>query len=92
MLNPGGVLLVTTPFLIRIHEEPNDCSRWTETGMKYLLAECGFDLAHIKTGSWGNEACVKANLPGWVTWKERIHSLENDRRFPIVVWCFAENR
>jgi SAM-dependent methyltransferase len=28
MLTPNGALLVTTPFLIRIHNDPEDCSRW----------------------------------------------------------------
>ena len=41
MLRPGGSFLITTPFLVKIHPVPNDCSRWTETGMKHLLAEAG---------------------------------------------------
>src|SRR5262249_18868680 len=57
MLNPGGSFLVTTPFLIKLHE-PVDCTRWTETGMKHLLAEAGFPIDKIKTGSWGNRACI----------------------------------
>ena len=36
MLRPGGYFLVTAPFLQKIHEYPVDCSRWTETGLKYL--------------------------------------------------------
>jgi hypothetical protein len=43
MLNSQGYFLITTPFLIRIHDSRTDCSRWTETGIKYLLAECGFN-------------------------------------------------
>lgn len=38
MLRPGGSFLITTPFLVKIHPVPYDCSRWTETGMKHLLA------------------------------------------------------
>jgi hypothetical protein len=44
MLTPNGALLVTTPFLIKIHNHPEDCSRWTEVGIRHLLAEGGFDL------------------------------------------------
>lgn len=37
MLRPGGTFIIATPFLIRVHASPIDCSRWTETGMSYLL-------------------------------------------------------
>jgi len=30
LLNPGGYFLLTTPFLLPIHDYPVDCSRWTE--------------------------------------------------------------
>lgn len=91
MLKPGGTFINTTPFLIRIHLNPVDCSRWTETGIKHLLAEAGFDLAKIRTGAWGNLACARANLtaPTWarVGWGR---SLNNERDYPISVWAIAE--
>lgn len=90
MLNPGGYFLITTPFLIALHNNPVDCTRWTETGLKYFLAECGFPLTKIKTGSWGNRACVKANLEKFVSYRSRIHSLRNEYRFPISVWALAQ--
>jgi SAM-dependent methyltransferase len=90
LLNPGGYCLVTTPFLIRIHEGPDDCSRWTETGLKYLLAEAGFPLDRIHTGSWGNRACVISNLYRFMAFRPRFHSLKNDPTFPIVVWALAQ--
>lgn len=90
MLNPEGYFLVTTPFLIRIHDHPVDCCRWTETGIKYLLAECGFPLETIKTGSWGNRACVRANFRRWARYKSRIHPLHNEPNFPVVVWALAK--
>ena len=61
MLKTGGRLVSTTPFPVPIGA-PGDCSRWTELGMKHLLAEAGFELEKITTGSWGNLACVRANL------------------------------
>jgi SAM-dependent methyltransferase len=90
MLNPGGHFLVTTPFLIRIHNHPVDCSRWTETGLKYFLAECGFDLERIRTGSWGNRACVRANFSRWWEYRRLFHSLRNEPEFPVVVWALAQ--
>ena len=89
LLNRGGYFLITTPFLLPVHEVPVDCSRWTETGLKYLLAEGGFPLESIRTGSWGNMACVKANLKKWQPYSRWRHSLENSPRHPVVVWALA---
>ena len=90
MLRPGGYFLMTTPFLVRIHEVPVDCSRWTETGIRYFLAECGFDLERIQTGSWGNIACVRANFVRWARYRRWWHSLHNEPNFPCSVWAFAQ--
>lgn len=88
MLRPGGHFLVTTPFLIRVHAVPHDCTRWTETGMRYFLTECGFEEASIVTGSWGNRSAVKANLNRWARAGWRNTRL-NEPDFPIVVWALA---
>jgi SAM-dependent methyltransferase len=91
MLRPGGHFLITTPFLIRVHEYPVDCSRWTETGLRYFLAECGFDLERIRTGSWGNRACARANFTVLgVPYLRWWHSLHNEPNFPVSVWAFAQ--
>jgi SAM-dependent methyltransferase len=89
MLNPGGYFLISTPFLIRVHLAPLDCSRWTETGIRQLLVEAGFESDDIRTGSWGNRACVKANFRnfpprGWT------RSLKNEPEFPVTVWALAQ--
>lgn len=88
MVRPGGYVLLSVPFLVRIHDKV-DCTRWTETGLKHFLAECGFPLDEVKTGSWGNRACVKANFNDWARYRKRIHSLRNEPRFPYVVWALA---
>ena len=89
MLNSGGHFLVTTPFLILYHGAPGDYSRWTEYGLKHLLAECGFPIENIHTGSWGNRACVKTNFKRWARFRPWIHSLKNEPDFPFVVWALA---
>ena len=89
MLAKGGSFFISTPFLVRVHAAPNDCSRWTEKGLKYFLAECGFPLEKIKTYSWGNRACITANFSGWVDYKHGIHSLDNEPDFPYHVWALA---
>lgn len=90
LLRPGGHFLITTPFLLPIHEVPVDCSRWTPTGMKHFLAECGFPLDGVHVDSWGNKACVKANLNGWIPYSHWRHSLKNDPKYPVVIWALAK--
>jgi SAM-dependent methyltransferase len=90
MLQPGGHFLISTPFLVQIHNYPVDCSRWTELGLKHLLAECGFPIEQIKTASWGRRDCVEANFGArWVRYHRRLHSLRNEPEFPYVVWALA---
>ncbi len=90
MLKPGGYFIITVPFLVRVHEAPIDCSRWTELGLSYFLQECGFDAADIVTDSWGNRACLKANLRSWRKCGP-LSSMVNEPDFPLVVWAFARN-
>jgi SAM-dependent methyltransferase len=89
MLKPGGYFMISTPFLVPIHDHPVDCSRWTEVGLKHFLAECGFPLESVKTGSWGNRSCVKANLQSFLYYRQNWHSLKNEYRFPVSVWALA---
>ena len=88
MLKPGGLFVNITPFMIRHHPIPTDCTRWTELGMRHFLEDVGFDGASIRTGSWGNAAAVKANFHRWgrTGWRRR---LPNDPNFPVTVWAFA---
>jgi hypothetical protein len=45
----------------------------------------------VTTGSWGNRACVKANLNRWPRygygWRR---PLVNEPAFPLLVWAFAQ--
>lgn len=88
MLRPGGTFLNITPFMVRVHNIPIDCTRWTETGMKYFLIEAGFDPDGIETGAWGNRAVVKSDFTRWSR-RGFWGSLKNEPRFPIQVWAFA---
>jgi SAM-dependent methyltransferase len=90
LLTPGGYCLITTPFLIRVHAGPHDCTRWTATGLKYFLAECGFPLDRIHADMWGNRACAIANLYRFVAYRPRVHSLKNEPDFPVAVWALAQ--
>ena len=89
MLKPGGYFIVATPFLLRVHASPIDCSRWTPQGLSFFLQEAGFEERNIQVGSWGNRACVRANL---ARWRKRgfFGSLRNEPDFPVMVWAFAQ--
>ena len=88
MLRPGGHFVICTPFLLRVHASPIDCSRWTEQGLSCLLQDCGFPEDHISTGSWGNRTCVNANFLAWRRYGW-FRSLRNEPNFPVMVWAFA---
>ena len=88
MLRPGGWFVLATPFLLRVHNVPIDCHRWTEQGLSYLLQDCGFLPENIRTDSWGNRACVRANFAKWRRYGW-YRSLVNEPNFPVVVWAFA---
>jgi SAM-dependent methyltransferase len=88
MVKPGGYFMVMTPFMIRIHDVAVDCSRRTETGLRYSLAECGFELETVKTGAWGNWGALKANLVTWAHVGSR-KSFPNEPAYPQSIWAMA---
>lgn len=42
VLRPDGVLVLTVPYLSRLHDEPHDYYRYTRHGLHHLLADAGF--------------------------------------------------
>ena len=92
MLNKNGYFLVIVPFLVRLHEVPIDCTRWTEDGLKYYLEETGFDTNSIATGSWGNKKSVISNLRNDDKWSRVgfYSKLNNEKNFPVQVWGLAK--
>jgi SAM-dependent methyltransferase len=91
MLRPGGYFIIATPFLVRVHDVPIDCSRWTQQGLSYLLQECGFLARDIKTYAWGNRKCLKANLFKWRRYGF-YRSLANEPNFPVMVWAISQKQ
>ncbi len=87
MLRRGGVLVVTTPFLIKYHPEPLDLWRWTPVGMRALLEDAGFTVTAAE--GWGNRACASANFDAWEEFDPARHSLDNEPDVPVSVWAFA---
>jgi len=90
MLRPGGTFVISTPFILKFHPIPRDFSRWTEEGMRAMLARAGF--TDIETSSWGNRKCIAADMyPGmnWRSYNAYLHSLKNEAQFPVMIWAFA---
>jgi SAM-dependent methyltransferase len=88
-IKPGGWLVVSTPFLVKIHKCPEDYWRFTPDCLYRMLIEADFKVE--KHTSWGNESCVKANLtPGpWARYYP-FRNLKNDPDLPVVVWSYAQ--
>ena len=88
---PGGRVIVSTPFLIRVHEVPilndlKDYWRFTPRGLRTLLERGGLEVDEID--SWGNRDCVVGNFDSWAAFRP-WHSLRNEPDLPVQVWAFA---
>ena len=83
---PGGTVIVSTPFLIRVHPQPGDYWRFTPQGLRTILRQAGFE--DIVVDSWGNRRCLRANLRRWAPYRP-WHSLRNEVNYPLVVWGSA---
>lgn len=58
VLEPGGTLLITVPFLVGIHADPGDYGRYTEQFWRALLAEKGFEVQHLeRQGAFWSVVC-----------------------------------
>jgi SAM-dependent methyltransferase len=89
---PGGHVIVSTPFLIRVHELPlygmRDYWRFTPRGLRELLERAGLEVDGV--GAWGNRECIAGNLDRWPAYR-RWHPLHNEPDAPVQVWAFARN-
>jgi len=64
LLAPGGKLILTTPFMWPLHEEPRDFFRYSPHGLRYLLEQAGFEVLEVTplAGQW----TTIAQLAGYV--------------------------
>lgn len=83
---PGGHVVVSTPFLVRVHPTPDDFWRFTEDGLRRLLETAG--LVVDRVGSWGSKRAVQGNLRRFPP-KRPWRSLRNEPEVPVVVWAFG---
>lgn len=54
VLKPGGCLILTSPQVWGLHEEPNDFYRYTRYGLAYLAENCGLEVVSLQArgGYW----------------------------------------
>jgi SAM-dependent methyltransferase len=92
LCRPGGHVIVSTPFLIRIHELPmfgmRDYWRFTPRGLRTLLERAGLTVDTV--GSWGNRSCIVGNFDRWPAYRRWL-SLRDEPDLPVQVWAFARN-
>jgi SAM-dependent methyltransferase len=86
LCTPGGCVLVSTPFMYRLHAAPGDYWRFTPTGLSILLEAAGFRIERLR--SWGNAAAVRRNLGRALPYRP-WRSLRNTPHLPVVVWAVA---
>jgi hypothetical protein len=81
--------VISTPFLIRLHAEPEDYWRFTPTAMTMLIEGAG--LVDVEVHQWGNRSCFRANTRSWapqMPW-HRGWLLRNEPELPLMIWAFA---
>jgi hypothetical protein len=89
---PGGHVIVSTPFLIKVHELPmfamHDYWRFTPRGLRTLLERAGLEV--VKVSTWGNASCVVGNFRRWPAYRP-WQPLGDDPELAVQVWAFARN-
>ena len=92
LTTPGGHVIVSTPFLIKVHELPQfdlrDYWRFTPRGLRTLLQSAGLEVDKVDT--WGSRRGVIGNLRRWSA-PRPWHPLRNDPDLAVQVWAFARN-
>jgi SAM-dependent methyltransferase len=84
MLKPGGLVLLTAPFLNPVHYSPTDFRRFTPECLEMILREAGFDVEEVDFG--GNCLVGTGNFVGMVTEDFTPEELDaKDARFPYNV-------
>jgi SAM-dependent methyltransferase len=87
---PGGHVVVSTPFMVRVHELPaygmRDYWRFTPSGLRALLEGAGLTVDEV--GSWGNRRAVVGNFDRWPAYRRWL-PLRNEPDIPLQVWAFA---
>lgn len=73
ILKPGGLLLLTSPFLFHEHEAPFDYVRYSSYGLQYLLEQNGFEIVEFKKAVAGLRCVLlQWNVLWWTSFKKHL--------------------
>lgn len=90
LCRPGGYVVITSPFLVRVHELPQygmfDYWRFTPRGLQLMVEKVGLEV--VESGQWGNRMGVMANLTHWSA-RRRWHPMRNEPEVPVQIWCIG---
>ena len=89
---PGGHIILSTPFMMRVHLAPGDYWRYTPDALRLMVEQRYLEVLEI--GTWGNSWSIFANrhraptFRAWHRWLSRW-ALANDPLNPQMIWLFA---
>lgn len=81
-LKPGGVLLLTTPHLAYLHNEPHDYFRYTKHGLRVLLERTGYEIISIQPA--GGLLSFLTHIPSMI-FKAIFYKIPLISKFVIIV-------
>ncbi len=89
VLRPGGCLLLSSPFIWPLHEQPRDFLRYTRFGLESLLMENGLEVvATIKRGGfWSVMVQLASDRYYPVGRKCRAFTALSDRLWGLLQWA-----
>ncbi len=73
ILQPGGLLLLTCPFMFHEHEVPYDYGRYSSYGLTHLLQQHHFEIIEFKKAAPGLRCItLQWNVLWWTTFKKHL--------------------
>lgn len=69
VLRPEGVLFLTTPFMVALHEMPHDYYRYTPSALRHLARSAGLNVSSIRSrGDYVAVLLLILAMPAAKTW------------------------
>lgn len=65
---PGARVVIATPFLVCIHDDPADYHRFTPAAMRVLLERAGFAQVAVRALAGGPWSAAYNQIPGFPPW------------------------
>ena len=88
---PGGHVIVSTPFLIKVHELPRTGCATTGASLRGACGPCSSAPASRSSRSVPGATAMRPRQPRRWSAHRRWHSLRNEPDVPVQVWAFARS-